>query len=99
MRILSIAFALATVGDGAVGGAEQILAHIDRHLVAAGHESIVVAANNSQVCGTLIGTPPGPVLVDKDYYSFRYSEHWRQIKEALASGPIDLIHMHGFDFY
>jgi glycosyltransferase involved in cell wall biosynthesis len=99
MRILSIAFALATVGDGAVGGAEQILAHIDRALVAAGHESLVVAASNSQIHGQLFGTAPAPQLVTGDYYWFRYAEHRRKIEDALNSGPIDLVHMHGFDFH
>jgi glycosyltransferase involved in cell wall biosynthesis len=99
MRILSIAFAMATVGDDAVGGAEQVLAHIDRELIAAGHESMVVAGCYSQVCGTLFATPPAPDRITKDYYSFRYVEHSRKVKEALNNGPIDLVHMHGFDFY
>jgi glycosyltransferase involved in cell wall biosynthesis len=99
MRVLSIAFALATVGDGAVGGAEQILAHIDRALVAAGHDSVVVASSNSQVHGRLFGTAAAPEFITRDYYSFRYTEHSRKIQEALKSEPVDLIHMHGFDFY
>lgn len=99
MRILSIAFALATVADGAVGGAEQVLAQIDNGLVSAGHESIVVAASDSQVRGTLFGTSKRPSRVTKEYYGFRYTEHQSKITEALASGPVDLVHMHGFDFY
>jgi glycosyltransferase involved in cell wall biosynthesis len=99
MRILNIAFALATVGDAAVGGAEQILAHIDRELVAAGHDSVVVASSNSQLHGKLFGTAPAPEVITRDYYSFRYTEHSRRIQEALNNEPVDLIHMHGFDFY
>ena len=99
MRILSIAFALATVGESAVGGAEQILSHMDRALVAAGHESVVVAAADSQVCGKLFGTPSTPPVITREYYTFRYYEHWRKINDALSSGGIDLVHMHGFDFH
>jgi glycosyltransferase involved in cell wall biosynthesis len=99
VRILNIAFAFATVSHGAVGGAEQILGHIDRALSASGHDSLVVAASDSQICGTLFGTPAAPEHVNKDYYRFRYTEHKRAIAEALSSGPVDLVHMHGFDFY
>jgi glycosyltransferase involved in cell wall biosynthesis len=99
MRILSIAFALATVSDAAVGGAEQVLATLDRALTDAGHESVVVAAANSSVSGTLFGTPAGPAEINRDYYAFRYVEHKRQILRALESGSFDLVHMHGFDFW
>ena len=83
MRILNIAFSLATVGEFAVGGAEQVLAHIDRALVRAGHESVVVAGSNSNVRGQLFATEPAPELVDSDYYSFRYTQQSRKIEEAL----------------
>jgi glycosyltransferase involved in cell wall biosynthesis len=99
MRILTVAFALATAGDGAAGGSEQILAHIDRELVAAGHESLVVAAEDSRVSGKLFGTATRPAEVTHDYYFFRYNEHARAIRKALSSGPVDLVHMHGVDFH
>ena len=100
LRILSIAFALAAVGENSVGGAEQIVACIDRALVAAGHESVLVAGADSAVCGSLFSTPPVPEHVNhNEYYRFRYVEHWRKINAALASGPVDLVHMHGIDFH
>jgi glycosyltransferase involved in cell wall biosynthesis len=99
VRILNIAFALAYVGDDAVGGAEQVLAHLENGQTAAGHQSLVVAAANSRICGTLLGTPSQPEEIHPDYYRYRYFQHKKKIDEALASGPIDLIHMHGYDFH
>ena len=99
VRILNIAFALAYVGDDAVGGAEQVLAHVEKGQVGAGHQSLVVAAANSRICGTLLGTPCQPKEISPEYYRYRYFEHKRKIDAALASGPIDLVHMHGYDFH
>jgi glycosyltransferase involved in cell wall biosynthesis len=72
---------------------------MDRALLAAGHESVVVAAANSEIHGTLFGTAATPPVITREYYTFRYYEHWRKIREALNSGGIDLVHMHGFDFH
>ncbi len=99
MRILNIAFALAYVGDDAVGGAEQMLACIEQGQVAASHESLIVAARHSNVRGTLFGTPPAPQRIAQGYYEDRYFHHKRAIDNALAIGDIDLIHMHGYDFH
>ncbi|MBV8049793.1 MAG: glycosyltransferase, partial [Acidobacteriaceae bacterium] len=99
MRILNIAFALAYVGPDAVGGAEQVLAHIEKGQVAAGHESLVVAAASSHARGRLSGTPSQPEEITPEYYRYRYFEHKRKIDEALASEAIDLVHMHGYDFH
>lgn len=99
MRILNIAFALAYVGDAAVGGAEQVLAEVERAQIAAGHRSLVVAAENSEVCGTLFGTAYATEQTGDGYYRHRYLEQKRKIDEALGSGPVDLIHMHGYDFH
>ncbi len=99
MRILNIAFALAHVGDDSNGGAEQVLWQLDRATTAAGHESVVVAAETSRISGTLFGTPQQPKTIGKNYYAFRYEEQTAKIREALASGPFDLVHMHGYDFH
>src|SRR3712207_2683891 len=54
LTVLSVAYPLAPVGPDAVGGAEQVLSHIDQALVAAGHRSIVVAQEGSRTAGTLV---------------------------------------------
>ena len=56
LTVLSIGYTMAPVGPDAVGGAEQILAALDRALTDAGHRSIVVSNHGSQVAGTLVPT-------------------------------------------
>ena len=60
MRVLSVAYPLAPVTADPVGGAEQVLARLDRALVAAGHRSLVIAPEGSQVAGTLFPVPAVP---------------------------------------
>jgi hypothetical protein len=45
ISVLSVAYPLSPVGPDAVGGAEQVLASLDRALVTAGQRSIVLGAN------------------------------------------------------
>src|SRR3954447_19417870 len=47
LTVLSVAYPLAPVSQDAVGGAEQMLSHLDHALVRAGHRSIVVASGVS----------------------------------------------------
>ncbi len=56
MTILNVAYPLAPVRPDTAGGAEQVLAMLDRALAAAGHRSVVVACEGSEVQGTLIET-------------------------------------------
>jgi len=94
LRVLSIAYPFAKVGLNAAGGAEQILALLDRGLTARGHRSIVIAAERSQVRGDLIALPADP----------RETEHtharWRDaIAQTLRTHEIDILHFHGLDFH
>jgi glycosyltransferase involved in cell wall biosynthesis len=98
LTVLSVGYSLAPVGPDAVGGAEQILSALDRALVAAGHRSIVVAPEGSQVAGTLVASAPVPAqITDRARASMR-ERHRRAIARALARWPVDIIHMHGVDF-
>ncbi|HET7102249.1 MAG TPA: glycosyltransferase [Terriglobia bacterium] len=100
MTVLNVAFAFAPVGPGAVGGAEQILTELDGALTAAGHNSLVLACEGSQAAGTLFSTPLlGSDLYDAD--SRRWSCKQRQacFDRILSQYEVDLIHMHGLDFY
>ncbi|MCU1330891.1 MAG: glycosyl transferase, group 1 [Bryobacterales bacterium] len=97
--ILSVAFPLAHVGLDAVGGAEQIVALLDRALVKAGHQSIVTAAEGSRVAGTLVPflAAPGPI---DDAHRDRACQRYQQlIEEVLATYRVDLVHLHGLDFH
>ena len=60
LTILNVAYPLAPVSLDAVGGAEQILAALDKALVEAGHGSIVIACERSRVARHLFDGPAGP---------------------------------------
>ena len=94
LTILSVAYPLATVGPDAVGGAEQVLAMLDRALVAAGHRSLVIACEGSFVAGELLAIPAQRGPLD-DAARAAAQETVRRI---LATTRADLIHLHGVDF-
>ena len=58
LTVLNVAYARAPVGPDAVGGAEQVLTHVDHALVAAGHHSIVIACDGSKPAGELVRATP-----------------------------------------
>ncbi len=96
LTVVSVAYPLAPVTADPAGGAEQVLAQIDRALVAAGHRSIVVAQAGSVVAGELVGIPaPSGEIDDR-----RREEAHRSVRGALArvAGSADVIHLHGLDF-
>ena len=99
LSILSVAFPFASVGPDAVGGAEQVLGHLDAGLVAAGHRSFVVARRGSRTAGALlaVAAPGGPI--DDRLRERTYALYRRAIRRALGRWPIDLVHMHGIDFH
>jgi glycosyltransferase involved in cell wall biosynthesis len=85
MRVLSVAFPDMPVGMASSGGAEQVLATLERGLVRQGHESVVVAAQGSNVAGRLIEAWA--------------SDYRNAIERAIHEFDPDLIHFHGLDFY
>lgn len=98
LKILNVAFPFAAVSADPVGGAEQILSRIDSALTAAGHRSIVMAAQGSVTTGVLIAVPgcSGPIgwaQWDRAHNFLRV-----MIRRCVADHRIDLVHMHGLDF-
>ena len=57
LRILSVSYPFAVISSGLVGGAEQILHHLDAALVDNHHKSIVIGNVGSRVRGTLVEVP------------------------------------------
>ncbi|HWR53893.1 MAG TPA: glycosyltransferase [Bryobacteraceae bacterium] len=98
MTVLSVAYPLAPVRDDTAGGAEQVLAMLDRALTNAGHHSVVVAAEGSRVAGTLVATPRADGTLDKQAEWKAQAAHRNAIERALQRWPVDLIHFHGQDF-
>jgi glycosyltransferase involved in cell wall biosynthesis len=97
LTILSVAYPLAPVGPDAVGGAEQVLAQLDRALVDAGHRSIVVARDDSRIAGTLVPVPEQTVVLDDGARQRAWQAHREAIATALRRWPVDLVHLHGVD--
>ncbi|HEY8428049.1 MAG TPA: glycosyltransferase [Sandaracinaceae bacterium] len=94
LTVLSVAFPFAQVGADAVGGAEQILASLDRALTERGHRSIVVAQRGSRVTGTLVPLP----AFDPTHGREAAWREWRDaIGRTLASERVDVVHLHGLD--
>jgi glycosyltransferase involved in cell wall biosynthesis len=98
LTILSVSYSLAPVGPDVAGGAEQILTQLDQALVAAGHTSIVIAQEGSRTAGTLIAVP---ALIDglDGARQRAWANQRRAIASALRRWPVDLVHLHGQDFY
>jgi glycosyltransferase involved in cell wall biosynthesis len=99
LTVLSVAYPLAPVGPDAVGGAEQVLAQLDRALVDAGHRSIVIACEGSQVAGELVAVPRQSGPLDDAAVAVARSTHREAIIRVLSRTLVDVIHMHGIDFH
>lgn len=98
LHILSVAYPFAPVSRDVAGGAEQILAAIDDHLVLQGWRSTVIAKRGSATSGRLVpvNVPPGEIQS-----GLRASIHgdWRAaISHVLSTERVDVVHMHGHDF-
>jgi glycosyltransferase involved in cell wall biosynthesis len=98
LTILSVAYPLAPVGSATAGGAEQVLHHLDAALVRAGHCSLVIATEDSDVAGTLLPVPKPPSEIDEAARKTAWARHRAAVAAALARHPVDLVHMHGIDF-
>ena len=98
VRILSVAYPFAPVTEDPAGGAEQVLAALDRALVAAGHESVVIAREGSEVAGRLRAVPSLSGTIDDG--ARRKAHDWVRalIGASIAVDRPDLIHFHGIDF-
>jgi glycosyltransferase involved in cell wall biosynthesis len=98
LTVLNVAYPFAPVGPDAVGGAEQVLSHIDQALTLAGHHSIVAACGGSRVSGTLMATDVPSGTVTPEIRREVHHRHFQTICRALERWPVDVIHMHGIDF-
>ena len=97
LTILNVAFPMGRVGPDAVGGAEQVLTQLDSGLHGLGHRSLVVACEGSVTKGKLLPTPSWSAPVSNRRKAAEV--HRETIRRALESFPVDLVHMHGVDFY
>lgn len=97
--VLNVANPFAPVNPQVPAGAEQLLSHLDAALTISGHESFVMACEGSVTEGILLATPR-PLNASDATERHHIHEQYRFILQSfLEKWPIDLIHMHGADFY
>jgi glycosyltransferase involved in cell wall biosynthesis len=96
MRILNVAYPFAPVSPDSVGGAEQIVHQLVEALVAAGHESLLIAREDSKTSGKLLRVPFAHGPLHDPTVRERVYQHQR---ELIAATQGDVIHFHGIDFY
>lgn len=98
LTVLNVAYPLAPVGPDSVGGAEQVLAALDRALVEAGHRSLVLACEGSRAAGTLIPVPAESGRLDEGVKRRAHLRHRSAIAAARRRWNVDVVHLHGIDF-
>ena len=96
--VAQVAFPFAPVTADPAGGAEQVLAQLDRALVGEGHRSVVIAPAGSQVAGVLAAGPAGAGLIDGAARARTHAAVRALIADVVARERPDLIHLHGIDF-
>jgi CelD/BcsL family acetyltransferase involved in cellulose biosynthesis/glycosyltransferase involved in cell wall biosynthesis len=95
---VNVAFPLARVGPDAAGGAEQVLARLDRGLAAAGHRSIVIAPAGSEVEGELVALPEPPPILEHAAWIRAHQALRAALARVLSTTRVDVVHLHGLDF-
>jgi glycosyltransferase involved in cell wall biosynthesis len=99
LTVLSVAYPFAAVSSDASGGSEQVLTHLDRALVEAGHRSLVIAPEGSMVMGELIALEAVPGPLDDQAMRQGRALCRQALTRAIDQRAIDLVHFHGLDFY
>lgn len=98
LTVLSVAYPFARVAPDTAGGAEQILSTLDRALTSAGHTSLVLGQEDSQVAGSLIAMPRAQGEIDAQERQRIHSAYAEALAREIGRRKIDLVHMHGVDF-
>jgi glycosyltransferase involved in cell wall biosynthesis len=99
LTVVSVSYPFATVTPDPVGGAEQVLAQLDRALVEAGHRSIVIAPEGSRVRGELRPLPAASGTITEDVREQVHASVREALDRVIAADRPDLVHLHGIDFH
>ena len=97
--VLNVGYPFAPVGPYALGGAERLLTRLDAALAQSGHESFVMACEGSATDGILLATPKPSRFLEEEERRRIHEQYRFTLQSFLEKWPIDLIHMHGADFY
>lgn len=99
LTVLSVAYPFAPVSLDTSGGAEQILAMLDRELTRRGHRSLVIAREGSATQGELIGVPVRDSSLNDSIQQETHDVWARAVAKTVQRERIDIVHMHGHDFH
>jgi len=99
LTVLSVSYPFAKVSPGTAGGAEQVLAAIDSGLVSAGHRSLVLAPEGSRCGGLLIAAQVPSGVLDESAKREARRTFKELLERTLTRYSVDVVHMHGVDFY
>lgn len=102
LNILYIAYPLLPVTAESCGGAEQVLATMERELAQRGHRTTLAACAGSQAAGEVFVT--GATVSEADQFERRAGEHHKAILDFVAvkkkrGEPFDIIHDHSGGFW
>jgi glycosyltransferase involved in cell wall biosynthesis len=98
LTVLSVSYPLARLSPSTAGGAEQLLATIDRALIREGHRSLVLAPQGSRTSGLLIPAQIPSGVLDQAAKAQAQGTFKELLEHTLALYSIDVVHMHGLDF-
>ncbi len=95
LRILYVAYPLLPVSDESAGGAEQMLALLEREMHSRGHQTTVAACDGSKASGELFATGRASDKVDR--FEQRDAEHSTRIVEFISElqrigSGFDIVH-------
>ncbi len=99
LTVVSVAYPPARVAADTAGGAEQVLALLDEELVAAGHRSVVIAREDSEVRGELVPLPRMGGALDARARAALQAAARAALAATLRRVPADVVHLHGVDFH
>src|SRR3954447_7142312 len=95
LSILGVGYPCAPVSLDAVGGAEQVLAILDRELTEMGHISTVIGCEGSRVSGRLFTTPVPEGTLDGVSRERAQARCRRAVAAAFHQTKPDVVHLHG----
>ncbi len=98
LTVCSVSYPFAPVTADPAGGAEQVLATLDRALTAAGHRSIVVAPEGSSVTGELLTVPAPDGPIEGEVWERTHAAVRARIAEVIERDRPNVVHLHGIDF-
>ncbi|HYX81535.1 MAG TPA: glycosyltransferase [Gemmatimonadales bacterium] len=98
LSVVNVAYPFTPVDEDPIGGAEQIVAALDRALVSRGDRSTIVGHADSRPRGRLIPVWQDGGPIDAAAKSRARAAQRAAIDACVHEGRADVVHMHGVDY-